>query len=490
MKNFTLLFVMLLISFGLSAKNSSDLQRKIKQNQEKISAITQLSTKLNRITSFNGSKAILKSVAATQKLDSTVNRTLNAVTQLWQNDYKDEYLYDDEMKNTEWLEKEWNIPSSDWDIISKTVLGYDASDRINSMVSYEKDESSQMLKQDSKILVFYNSLGLQDSLSMYSSEDNGVTWILDMKQVNHFNDANQLIKTDFWSLDEESGEELILSMNIVNTYTASGKINTSSVNAFFEGEEILWSQTEYNYNGSDQLISFEYSVLNFLTFAMEKSSRTTYQYNASGGRTVEISSSWNGTTWLDEDKTENLYNAAGDVSVEIESMWNGSVWVEEWKDEFTYSTTNFSEVAYPQFVFMTSIFSSFLNLFGLQESFDFSYIKAITGVKTYDMMDGNWVHTDESFIYYSDGGSTNINEFENSIVSVYPNPASESVNFSWKGNYEALSLQLFQITGSKIIEQTVYSGRPVSISHLENGVYLYKLLNGQQNVKTGKMIKR
>jgi hypothetical protein len=34
MKNFTLLFVMLLISFGLSAINSSELQKKIQQNQE------------------------------------------------------------------------------------------------------------------------------------------------------------------------------------------------------------------------------------------------------------------------------------------------------------------------------------------------------------------------------------------------------------------------------------------------------------------------
>jgi hypothetical protein len=124
------------------------------------------------------------------------------------------------------------------------------------------------------------------------------------------------------------------------------------------------------------------------------------------------------------------------------------------------------------------------------DAVEFVTTKIITSTNEYEMIDGSWKNTDKTAFYYSGGTSTNINEIENSVVSVYPNPASESINFSWKGNHEALSLQIYQITGAKVIEQTVYSGRPVSISHLEDGVYLYKLLNGQQNVKTGKMIKR
>jgi hypothetical protein len=432
---------------------------------------------------------VLKSTAATEKLDSTVNLVLNTETQLWQKDYKDEYLYDSEMKNTAWVENEWNLTNSAWDVISKTELGFDNSDRINSMLMYESDELSQVLYIVSRFLVFYNSEGMQDSTIMYSTEDGGVTWVLDMKQIHHYNEAKQLTKTDIWSLDEES-EEFALSMSIVNTYTASGKINTSSINMLFEGDELLWSKTEYNYDGSGKLTSVEYSMLNFLTFTLEKSARITYQYNASGGRAVEINSTWNGSTWVDDNRTVYEYNTNGDVSVEIESTWNGAAWIDEWKDEYTFGTTNFSEVAFPQFEFILAVYSSFLNLFGIQESIDFSYNKIITGVNSFEMIDGSWKNTDKTSFYYSGGTSTKINEFSNSVVSVYPNPASESINFSWKGNYEALSLQIYQITGTRVIEQTVYSGRPVSISHLQNGVYIYKLLNGQQNVKTGKMIKR
>ena len=481
---------MLLIAFILNAKNNSDLQNKFQQAKEKISKITQrtmLLSKLSERQSLN-LESHLKSAATRQKLDSTVYRVLNAETQLWQNDYKDEYLYDAEMKNTAWIEKEWNLTTKTWNTWSKTDLEYDNQNRVSSMLMYDRDSLSQVLKQVSKILVFYNSEGMQDSSRMNSTEDGGVTWVLDMKQVNHYNVAKQLIKTDVWSWDDDLGK-IMLSMNIANTYTASGKISTSAINMLFEGNEIPYLKSEYKYDGSGKLTSIEYSTFNPSTFSLEKSSRITYQYNASGMVSVEINSTWNGTSWVDEDKTAYEYNPAGDVSVESFSTWNGTAWIDKWKDEYTFGTTNFSELAFPQIEFITDVFSSFLNLFGIQESTDFSFNKIITGINSFEIINGSWKNTEKTAFYYS-GGSTNINEFENSVVSVYPNPASESINFSWKGNNDALSLQVYQITGAKVIDQIVYSGRAVSISHLENGVYLYKLLNGQQNVKTGKMIKR
>jgi hypothetical protein len=442
MKNFTLLFVMFLISFGISAENSSELMKKIKQDQEKISRIIQMGAKLNSHAKLSGQAMNLKSAAATQKLDSTVNRILNEETQLWQNDYKDEYLYNAEMKSTAWIGKEWNLTSKTWDMVSKTELGFDNKDRINSMLMYESDEVTKVIKQVTKVVLFYNSEGMQDSTNMYSSENNGVTWVLEMKQIYHYNESKQLIKIEFWGLDEDLGE-LILNMNVVNTYTASGKINKSSMNVVDEDEEITWSITEYNYDGSDKLTAIEYSGFSFQTFTLDKNSRITYQYNASGDWAVEINSKWNGTAWVDEDKTEYVYNSGGDVSTEIYSTWNGTAWIEDSKDEYTFGTTNFSEVAFPEFGFVADIFSSFLNLFGINESIDFSYSKVVTEANSYKKVEGSWKNTDKTTFYYSGGTSTNISEFENSVVSVFPNPAFESVNFSWKGNHEALSLQIY-----------------------------------------------
>jgi len=477
MKNFTFFLVMFLITLGLSAQNISEFRKRIQQKQEKITQMTQREAKLNNFLRFSGSASVLKSAMATQKLDSTVDRVLNAGTQLWQNDTKSEYIYDAQMKSTSWIEKEWDLAKKTWIDLSKTDFGYDAQKRINSMLMYDRDSLTQKLILKSKTLTFYNSGGMQDSSLTYSTKTSGKTWILDIKNEYHYNASKKLIKTDMWSLDDLG--VLILDMNIVYTYTASGKIKTSTTNIVDGADEMPLTKIEYFYDGADRLTSREYSRLNFFTFAFEKSTRDSYQYNASGKVTVEINSTWNGTAWVNKDKYESTFNAAGDESVYITSTWNGTSWVQTEKDENTYSTTNFSEVAFPAIFY----------LYGVNEA-DFALNKAITLINSFEMINASWKNTGKTTFYYSGGTSTNITEFENSVVNVYPNPASESVNFSWKGNDEALSLQIYQITGAKVIEQTVYSGKPVSISQLENGVYLYKLLNGQQNVKTGKMIKR
>lgn len=441
-----------------STQNKENLQMKIRQANEKFSKITQRTALLSKLAerqSLN-QESRLKSVAATQKLDSTVSRVLITATQTWQNDYKDEFIYNSEFKNTSWLEKEWNLSTKTWDLSSKTELGYDNQKRVNSMLMYDRDSLTQKLIASSKFLVFYNSEGIQDSTLMYSSETAGASWILDMKQINHYNVSKQLIKTDIWAPDEESGV-LTLSMNVVYTYTATGNIKTSSTNYVMDGSEMLWYKTEYNYDGAGKLISSEFSMLNFFTFTMEKSSRNTYQYNASG-----------------------------DVSVEINSTWNVTSWVEENKYEYSYNATNLSDVIFPTYTSLISM----VDFFGLNSTNLGTSSKAIAVMNTSEMLNGSWKNTDKTTFYYSSATSTNIVEFGNTLFSVYPNPANEHVNFNWKGNYESLSLEIYQNTGSKVLEQITYSGKPVSISKLGNGVYFYKLLNGQQIMHTGKMIKR
>jgi len=239
-------------------------------------------------------------------------------------------------------------------------------------------------------------------------------------------------------------------MNVLYTYTA-GKIKTSTTNYLMEGEEIPWSKTVYNYDGSGILASTEDWDLNFMTFTLEKTSRNSFQYNA-----------------------------AGDVSVDIYSSWNGTSWVDEEKDETTYNSTNFSDIIFPSFVGL---------LGGIGETTEFIYNKAISGTNTFEMINGSWKNTEKTVFYYSGGTSTNIDQSGNTLFNVYPNPASNTVSFRWKGNYDNLTLELYQITGVKALVKLTFPGELISISKLENGIYFFKLLNGQQVVHTGKLIK-
>ena len=452
MKKFTFLLVLLMIAFMASTQNKEKLQMKIRQANEKFSKISQRTVLLSKLAERQSLnlESRLKSVAATQKLDSTVSRVLNTETQTWQNDYKDEFNYDSEMKNTFWLSKEWNLATKKWETWDKTELGYDNQKRVNTMLTYSLDSITKILTKSSKIQLYYNSGGMQDSAIWYSTKTAGAIWIKDIKYIYYYNASKQLIKTDIWSLDEEKGV-FTLSMKVAYTYTPEGKIKTSSTNFIMEGVEMLWSKTEYNYDTSGKLTSSENWSLSFSTFVLEKNSRTAYQYNSSGDVSVDTYSTWNGTTWIDDEK-----------------------------DESSYSTTNFSDVIFP----------SYLSIFGMDGTSGFSSNKAIAGINTFKMLNGSWKNTDKTTFYYSAATSTNIAEFGNTLFSVYPNPASEYVNFNWKGNYESLSLEMYLLTGAKVMEQITFSGKPVSISKLENGIYFFRLLNGQQTLHAGKLIKK
>ena len=110
-------------------------------------------------------------------------------------------------------------------------------------------------------------------------------------------------------------------------------------------------------------------------------------------------------------------------------------------------------------------------------------------MKTYDMLNGAWKETGRTTIYYSGGTPTNISETDNAVLSAYPNPFTESVSFKWKSDIGELTLEIYQISGAKVLEQKTLSGNPVSLSKLESGVYLYKLVDGKQTLNTGKLIK-
>ena len=476
MKKFTFLIAFFAIAFTANSQYSKNLQNKIEKVHEKCRNSSEI-VKSIEIQYFNRT-AYLKSAAATQKLDSAVTQILNRESSEWQYDYKDEYYYNSEFESTSWLNKEWDNELQVWNIWNKSELGYDSNGFINSMLMYERDFDSKELVQNGKIMIYSNSDGIQDSILMYSKLKLDDPWVLELKQVHQYNDKKQLTKTGMWAFDEDL-EEVVLIQNVFYTYTATGKIQASNTAFIMEGEEIPYSQVKYNYDGSEKLTSKVTSNIDFFTFTMKETDRYSYQYNPSGKVAVEIYSKWIDPEWVNVDKTQYTYNAAGDVSIETYSTWDDD-WVETDKYEYLFSSTNFSEIVLPNFYFLNG-------MEGDMEEFNFS--KQITGTNSYELIDGNWILIDKSVFYYSSGTSTKINETDNSQFSVYPVPASESVSFSWNENYGNLTLQLYQITGAKVLEQLISSDKDISISKLENGVYFFKLLDGMQSVHSGKLIK-
>jgi hypothetical protein len=73
-------------------------------------------------------------------------------------------------------------------------------------------------------------------------------------------------------------------------------------------------------------------------------------------------------------------------------------------------------------------------------------------------------------------------------AAVFPNPFSESLNFA-SGNDEPMMLILYDVTANKILEHPCKTATLLMTNQLENGIYMYELLNHNGVIKKGKLVK-
>lgn len=460
MKKITLILALVTFAITGFAQTNSGLQDKIlKQKVKNDLVIKQIKmlTNLPGISTSSTSDPLnqLKS-AAKQKLDSVVSWEYDQLSKNWKYDEKMIYEYDNQMRTLGWLGNEWMEDTKAWKTEDKSEFTYGSNGELNKIISYGLDDVSGQLVREAKIEYYYKTDGKVDSILMYSEEPKE-TETLNVKQYYYYNASGKVMRWELWMVQDDEDEpnfgEWFKGGVFKFEYDGSGKTIKQEHYSVYDVGEMLFSQTLHKYNASGRLDSTIVSSLSFLTSMLERSSCTAYQYNA-----------------------------AGDVSVEIYSTWDADAvkWIEVDKYENTYGSLSASDVIYPasELLFI-AITDPSITLPG----------KAIASDKTFEKSGENWVQTDKSTYYYSPGGTTKIDELESPSLSFYPNPASESITLKWNGRYTTLNLQVFQINGAKVLEQEIVSDEKVSISQLVKGMYLVKLLDGKQNVYTGKLVK-
>ncbi len=456
MKNFTLLLIAVLITFTALSQSKSALLKLKKQNKEAYSDWpTEAFSKLNvdlifSIADSHNLDVGLKNATAKIKLDSIVSENLKTGTQEWINDWKDEFSYDASMKLKESVEKEWDTITGKWEIIGKSALTYNAAGQITKMNIFSIDEKDGMLKNDVRMDYFYSSTGRVDSVYNYNLET-GNTWELTNKSYYSYNASGKITQMVAWAFDEDE-EEWLPMMKTKFVYDSNGKRTEYNMYYSFDDAELLFFQTLYTWNSSGKLISEKSSTLNILTSSFDKSDSIVY-----------------------------TYNAAGDQSKVVEYRWDKpkTAWVPEFQDEYIYGNLNFSDVVYP--------FFTYFFIYAINPDY-YNFQKAMVEIHESEYKNDAFVLSHKSKYFYS--GTTSVNN-ENLIhdeVRFYPNPASDKVTFTWNQSFETMSLRLYEMKGSKILEKEISSHEPVSLGHLDRGVYVYILMNGQNQIHTGKVV--
>lgn len=456
MRKFTFLLALILTVLISIGQNPANFQKRMETAKEKYNRFLSLQQfDANRAKSFinwNSRLEIsLKSAAATMKLDSTITKVWSDETQALKNDTKEELLYNAEMKNTMWVHSDWDDISGKWYVWSKTEVEFNPDGTVDAMHIFESHEMGTEPALVNKLISFYNEAGQLDSVQHWYTEDQ-LTWNLEGKQIYHYNASGQLTEMEMWSLEEDEGEEYMSVMRFVFTYNNIGRMETSSMFFLFDEDEMLFFKTFYYYDGSNRLTHTEDWTLNLMSFELGKDFRSDFEYNASGDLATDTYSEWDAT---------------------------GQTWVENYTDEYTYYDFSNSEVLFPSYMLFYGIVEE-TPMFG----------KAVKEIETMEWVEGTSKLTETTTFYYSTATNTFTDRISVAGFSVYPNPAQDKVTFNWSENQATLSLEIYQVTGGRILEKQISSGIPVSVAEINNGIYFFKLNNRKQTVYSGKLIKK
>ena len=313
----------------------------------------------------------------------------------------------------------------------------------------------------------YNSAGLVDSVPFYYKPDGQVS-DMDMYVKCFYDGSGRLYQSVTW--------DVLGGIYYRNTYSynASGKVSEILM------EEVWWGWAfihNYTYDNEGKLIRYDAPG----PYSMEAN----YEWNSNGKLIAEDFRSW-----YQKRKHTFYYNMDGNrVKSELYYWFQFSVpgslkLIEYSKEEFDYLDVNYTD--------LVNLPLSPLK-FNTTELDEIDYypeklISTITKTKLNYTLSGDSLDYQKSVYYYSELPITAINDKTIPDFSIFPNPASGHVTFSWQAGYDRLNLKIFQVSGACILDREISSRETVRLSRMPKGIYLYKLYGKNQLLKTGKLV--
>ena len=271
----------------------------------------------------------------------------------------------------------------------------------------------------------------------------------------------------------ESGEWML-----VNKYTYEYDADGHMVLAqgyYYEGDWLDESKMTFEYDGgllrNDVFYYYDEEV------DWMPNTRNDYTYNAQNLCTETLASNWEGE-WVESYKYEYEYDAAGNRLSSTESTHYD---MEDWKFttriEYTYDThnncTDKATYSYVEedWVLEYTMFYTYdrsvpventAGIFMVWEDELPIYNKVLNWQVQYDDV------AESTVLYYS--GCEGVGETTESLLSVWPNPASETLNFNAEGLQQ---VEIFTLEG-RLVATANNSFGTIAIGHLAKGCYLLR----------------
>ncbi|MEH0152994.1 T9SS type A sorting domain-containing protein [Limibacter armeniacum] len=406
------------------------------------------------------------------KLDSIIDYRFNESTGKWDEKlFKKSFVYDENFNDTLVINSIWDKNDQHWKNVTKEITQYNN----NKVLSYERHILS---KSGQRIDYTYNDKEELTEITESKWLFGDGKWLQIKKQVNSYNSAGVIIADTLYYKFTDS-EEWVPVKKTQYSYNAEGDLLVDTIYNKQKGSDVwqLFGKTEYAYNNGyiELLTSSNWSV-DSKQFIPYLKKQTLYDYDE-----------WHvyGTNEYEWDKASKDWKItkAKSYGFDDENHVNSCT-----NKTWDFDTTTVQEV----FNFDYTIDNSNLRLptiLDANERVAFHHKIISKQALKYNHTISEMEKFRETAYYYSvEEVFTGIDDIDQDVVSVYPNPASECIIVKFSNTYKQTSFALYDINGKEILSKTLRNKEKIDIDRLKKGIYFYSIHIGQSKV-TGKLIK-
>lgn len=403
-----------------------------------------------------------------------------------------------------------NVSGSPLTLIMYDLFSHDSLDRLKSMLTYSYNTDSMKCVLNNKIECSYSADNLTSTtlISPYDYTSNEFDTFYYF--IDNFNSNGLLIKTTLflWScFDTTDIWEY--------TYDTLNR-KTSMIHSSWDMNLVLIPQVKeyFQYQGINSVESY-YNCLYFneQTAQWHSAIRDTTLFNLQHNPTIRTEYEWKNNNWVKTTRNEIQYDITGNFPIiYLASNWNSGLNSFVYESKFKYSYNSLNDIDTMRCFYFDTIqniwysteirsyiksntyFTSDFNIYNIYEPSIFNNLLLSSYNLIIDSNSMSLIPGSKVLYFYKYNSSVGMETPENMKFEIFPNPATNTITIKLNNNHYFSNghVQIFNIQGKLVKEIHLKEEMiefTIDVSHFISGLYLGKIIKGNEEILSFKFVK-
>jgi len=445
MKKFFTLLAAVLIVFSLMGQNT-EFNNKLKGHKSEVFKI--LKSIVTNNPEFSNQASPLRE--AKQAMDSVIFEEFFEFDEGWRNSEKQVFNWNENGQEMGYSTSGWMVEEMQWYDYIKTENSYDAQGRLSEVLTQQRDGGDWIVVSKTEY-TYDTKSNITVVMSIWNLESN--TWL-------------EYVKLEYMFGTDGRLEE-------INNY---GNLDTPPV----------WQNAEkykYSYNDDGDMVLELLLWWNEETLEWDNYEKYEYTYDGAGEISMELWSDWNlvELVWNIGSKVTFSHDDYTNISGYMEYWWESDIeeWLVEEKCDYSYNNSfTFDQLLLP------GSLTGYYYTFG-----QIVFRHMLLSELAYEADGENWLEDTRTNYYFSELNTSGVGESDLTNLVIYPNPASSYFTIDLGNSLEAASVELYDVQGRLVLSTHITSNDKVSVTKLEEGIYIFKIISNKKTYAGRVMVK-